>query len=167
MTVGICEITSWVWDMIFFTEAENLSCGSARPGEPNSPGWVLQASNTFSSVKQSDSSSFSSHKPSPTPPSSSSTTTDHRWPSRAAFAYCRITARRRIVWSERNLQNSTRGFGREWTLQSFLHDFFEVIVILNLLLISLSLSLHLIWLGSLLLVSLSLSLHLFWLGNHY
>ena len=138
--------------MSFFTKAEKLELDqlASRPGELGLPGQVLQASNTFSSVKHPSSSSSSSPKSSSNTPSSSSTTTDHRWPPRAIFACRRITARRRTVWSEQNLQSSTREFGREWSLQSFLHGFFEVIVILSLLL-----------------VSLSLSLHLFWLGNHY
>ena len=67
LTVGISYITSLVWYIIFY-RSRKIWAGSARPGEPNLPGRVLQATNTSSNVKESFSSSFSSPKPSPHSP---------------------------------------------------------------------------------------------------
>ena len=130
---------------IFFIETEKLELDLLAQASETRLDECCRLQNTSNSVKKSSSSSFSSPKPSPNTPK---LLLHYHWPPQAIFACRRITARRRTVWSKQNLQNSTRGFGRERSLQSFLRGFFEVTVILSLLIISLSLSLYLFWLGN-------------------
>ena len=62
------NITFWIWDMIFYGNRK-IWARSDRPSEPNSPGRVLQATNTSINIKEPFSSSLYSPIPSPnTPP---------------------------------------------------------------------------------------------------